>query len=253
MSEIESFAAEFATEQQTELQPAENAEVSHVDETATTADPEETPKVETEEKAETEGEYKERTRKQFEKLRLERLQAKKEADDLRAQLNELSATKELTDVEQLDKYIDQRAEQRIKERQTAEKIDRTYKEGIKNISTFQESLNNLQMVGVGDDLMEAILDAGDNSAVIIDFLGQNPDIAEQIKALSPVQMGRQLAYIENQIAERKPKGEPKEAKVSKVPEPIKPLTSSGKTAKEPSPDDEDLTEWFALQRKKRTR
>lgn len=45
--------------------------------------------------------------------------------------------------------------------------------------------------------------------------------------------------------------EKKEVKTSKVPEPIKPLSSGGKSPKEPSPDDEDLTEWFELQRKKR--
>jgi hypothetical protein len=142
--------------------------------------------------------------------------------------------------------IEQEAEKRIEQRQTQEKISKVYNEGVKNIPTFQESLNNLQMVGVDDGLMNAILDS-EKASTILDFLGQNAEIAEKIKVLSPVQQGRQLALIEQTIIE----SEKKEVKTSKVPEPIKPLASGGKSPKDPSPDDEDLTEWFALQRKKR--
>lgn len=245
--EIESFDIEFnRTEANTELQPAENAENTHVEPAATTAENENT---ESENKEpETKEEYKERTRKQFEKLALERIHAKNEADSLRMQLEALKASQnsDLSEADQLQNLIEQEAEKRIEQRQTQEKISTVYNDGVKNIPTFQESLNNLQMIGVDDGLMNAILDS-EKASTILDFLGQNAEIAEKIKGLSPVQQGRQLAMIEQAIIE----SEKQQVKTSKVPEPIKPLTSGGKNPKEPSPDDEDLTEWFALQRKKR--
>ena len=181
-------------------------------------------------------------------MALERIQAKNEADSLRMQLEALKASQnsDLSEADQLQALIEQEAEKRIEQRQTQEKISTVYNEGVKNIPTFQESLNNLQMVGVDDGLMNAILDS-EKASTILDFLGQNAEIAEKIKGLSPVQQGRQLAMIEQTIIE----SEKKEVKTSKVPEPIKPLSSGGKSPKEPSHDDEDLTEWFALQRKKR--
>ncbi len=247
MSEIESFDAEFNRVDPPELQPAKNAE-THVEPAATTAE-NENPKTEDKTKEpETKEEYKERTRKQFEKLALERIQAKNEAESLRMQLEALKASQnsDYTEAEQLQSLIEQEAEKRIEQRQTQQKISAVYNDGVSKIPTFQESLNNLQMVGVDDGLMNAILDS-DKASTILDFLGQNAEIAEKIKGLSPVQQGRQLALIEQAIFE----SEKKEVKTSKAPEPIKPLASSGKSAKEPSPDDEDLTEWFALQRKKR--
>lgn len=247
--DIESFDIEFnRTEANTELQPAENAEKTHVEQAAPTAENENTESDNKESEPETKEQYKERTKKQFEKLALERIQAKNEADSLRMQLEALKASQnsDLSEADQLQALIEQEAEKRIEQRQTQEKISTVYNEGIKSIPTFQESLNNLQMVGVDDGLMNAILDS-EKASTILDFLGQNAEIAERIKGLSPVQQGRQLAMIEQTIIE----SEKKELKTSKVPEPIKPLSSGGKSPKEPSPDDEDLTEWFALQRKKR--
>lgn len=246
--EIESFDTEFnRTEESTELQPAENAE-SHVEPAAPTAENENPESDNKEPDKETKEQYKERTKKQFEKLALERIQAQNERDALKMQLEALKASQnsDLSEADQLQSLIEQEAEKRIEQRQTQVKISTVYNEGIKNIPTFQESLNNLQMVGVDDGLMSAILDS-EKASTILDFLGQNAEIAEKIKGLSPVQQGRQLAMIEQTIIE----SEKKEVKTSKVPEPIKPLASSGKSAKDPSPDDEDLTEWFALQRKKR--
>ena len=67
MSDIESFDKEFnRTEESTVLQPAENAEKTHVEPAAPTAENENPEPENKEPETETKEQYKERTKKQFE-------------------------------------------------------------------------------------------------------------------------------------------------------------------------------------------
>lgn len=84
------------------------------------------------------------------------------------------------------------------------------------------------------------------------YLGNNPDVIDRLNAMSPVQVGREIAKIERQLEAKlnTTKAEISPAKVTKAPAPVAPV-GSAKTASTVSPDDMDFEAykvWRARQR-----
>jgi hypothetical protein len=89
--------------------------------------------------------------------------------------------------------------------------------------------------GLPTPVGEAILDS-DDPAALLHHLGTNPDVAADLRGLSPVQVARRIARIEADMSK------PREPKVSNAPKPIAPV-KSGKTDTTGLSDDLPLDEW----------
>lgn len=75
----------------------------------------------------------------------------------------------------------------------------------------------IERTGLPTPLGEAILEA-EKPHALIHWLGANPEVASELKGLTPVQLGRRLDRIERDMAEaRKPK-------TSTAPKPLEPVT-----------------------------
>ena len=80
---------------------------------------------------------------------------------------------------------------------------------------------------------------------VVYFLGKNPGEAERIASLPPFQQVREIYRIENRLSSPPPK------RTTKAPAPIEPVTSTGKTELQYSPDmsDKEYAEWRARHKK----
>jgi hypothetical protein len=76
-------------------------------------------------------------------------------------------------------------------------------------------------VGKPTALGEAVLDA-DDPAAVLNYLGNNPDIAADLHGLTATQVARRIARIEIELAK------PKEPKQSTAPRPVTPVKAASK-------------------------
>jgi len=108
--------------------------------------------------------------------------------------------------------------------------------GAAKFADFGDAVKNFSLLGGPSvPLLEAIVDLGpDAGAKVFYDLGKNPDEAARILALPPVKMAMALS----KMASAAPKAIP----VSKVPEPIKPVTG-GNTRTDGEPDPKNMAEW----------
>lgn len=83
---------------------------------------------------------------------------------------------------------------------------------------------------------DAVLDSEDPAA-LLNYLGKNPDVAAELKGLSPAALGRRIGRIEAQI-NAKPQPKP----VSKAPDPVKPIGATRGTS---SPAEMSMEEYVA--------
>lgn len=101
-------------------------------------------------------------------------------------------------------------------------------------------------------LMEVIAEA-DKPHAILNYLGENPDIAGEIADLSIARQARRIAQIEAELS--RPKDPPPPKAVSKAPKPIEPVKPGGRASDEPPI--EDTKAWIEWSNKqdalKRTR
>lgn len=145
--------------------------------------------------------------------------------------------------------IEQRVEQRASEvatvREAAAKANKVFEAGTKefggdafksSVAVVQEEAGPLyQRNGMPTALGEAITDS-DNPAALLHHLGQNPEIAEELKGLSAAQLGRRIARIEASMTTNK------EPKASNAPKPLAPVKGGGATG-DPSPSSPDYMAW----------
>jgi hypothetical protein len=96
-------------------------------------------------------------------------------------------------------------------------------------------LFDAQRGGLPTAVGEAILDS-DDPAALLHHLGTNPDVAADLRGLSPIQVARRVARIEAELSK------PREPKESKAPKPITPV-KSGKTDTTALSDELPLDEW----------
>jgi hypothetical protein len=122
----------------------------------------------------------------------------------------------------------------------------------KKLDGFDEAVNAVaeevpftDRKGRPTPFIEAVLDA-DKPAEILHWLGKNPDEAAKFATLTPAQIGRHLAKLEDQIAR-----EAKD-KTSGAPKPLEPLRGGAKGEKEPSSmTDAEFAAWRKAQIAKR--
>lgn len=145
--------------------------------------------------------------------------------------------------------IEQRVEQRAAEvatvREAAARANKVFEAGVKefgadafksSIAVVQEEAGPLyQRNGMPTALGEAITDS-DNPAALLQHLGQNPEIAEELKGLSAAQLGRRIARIEASMSAAK------EPKASNAPKPLTAVKGGGATG-DPSPSSPDYMAW----------
>jgi DNA anti-recombination protein RmuC len=82
--------------------------------------------------------------------------------------------------------------------------------------------------GTPTQFMEAVLEVSDKPSELLKYLGDNPDISEELANLSPYKLAKKLDRIEREMAD-----DPK-SKISSAPKPIEPVKSGGKAKKDPS-------------------
>jgi hypothetical protein len=95
--------------------------------------------------------------------------------------------------------------------------------------------------------IEAVMDnKPEKAAEVLNWLGNNPDEAAQFNGLSPAQIGRRLAKLEDRL-EREAKG-----KTSSAPQPLTPVTAKAVGDKDPKTmTDAEFAAWRKAQISKR--
>lgn len=137
----------------------------------------------------------------------------------------------------------QEASRMLAEQRFADQCNKVYSSGKAEFPDFDQSVANLQMVGVSRDFLE-LATSSDVGAKLLHHLGTDLDEAARIASLPPVQMAREMTRLEfklSQPAAPKP--------VSKAPAPITPLGSS--TTNDVDPARMSDAEWYAQRQKTR--
>jgi hypothetical protein len=134
--------------------------------------------------------------------------------------------------------VKQEATRLLAERSFNETCNKVYAAGKAEFPNFDESVANLQLVGVSRDFLE-LATSSDAGAKLLHHLGANLEEAERIASLSPVQMARELTRLEFKL------GQPAPAKpVSNAPAPISPIGGTQGGSKSPSEmTDNEFAKW----------
>ena len=137
----------------------------------------------------------------------------------------------------------QLAEQIANKREFDKRSDQVAREGQKRfgsafveaVKTFAEEAGPLfDANGLPTALGEAVLDS-DDPAALLQHVGQDDDLAAELRGMRPTQMARRLAQIE---AELKAPPQPKQSTAPKPVAPVKPTASGGSLS-----DNLSIEEW----------
>lgn len=221
--------------QQQEGAPEQNAEL---------AQPQTDAAPEADQSPESEGETLTDDQKTIRKLqrRIDRLTAgrgaaTREAELLREQMAQLQQKPQGQDDDEpkavsrqdIDRLANERARELHRQQTVAARADAVIKSGQK-LQGFTEACNAVaeevpftDQQGRPTPFIEAVLDA-DKPAELLHWLGNNPDEAAALANLSPAQLGRRLAKLEDRL-EREGKTS------SKAPTPLTPVRGVGQPAK----------------------
>jgi hypothetical protein len=207
------------------------------------AEPEQTPDVAQPEEAEqTEASAKEELtseqktikalQRRVDRLTAGRGAASREAELLREQLAQLQQKPEGQEDDQrldpkaIDRLATEKAQALMRQERLATRVQKATAEGSKlagSAKAFTEACNAVaeevpftDAKGVPTAFIEAVLDS-DTPAALLNYLGKNPDEAAQFVDLSPSQIGRRLAKLEDRL-ERDGKEQ-----TSKAPTPLTPV------------------------------
>ena len=144
--------------------------------------------------------------------------------------------------EDIDRLAEERAREIATVQEVAQRSNEAFKDGLKTFgdafkssvaAVIEEAGELITTRGTPTALGEAILDS-DKPAELLHYLGQNPDIAESLQGLSAARLGRRISAIESEM---------KQAKVSKAPQPLKPVTPKGAPLAKPESQMTDA-EWY---------
>lgn len=235
MTDEVTSATQGAPEGEAAPTPAEN--------TAPETGTEQTPQVETQPEQTPEPEKKTPWfQRRIDELTRDKWEEKRRADALAATLEAMRkgqqpeaqqpSNQNTPDVETL---ATQKAQELVRQQAFNEACNKAYDAGKSEFGDFEESITNLRMVGaLREDLIDAALAAGDGHKVLY-HLGQNPDEAARIAALSPTRMAIELVKVAQTAAKPKP--------VSSAPAPIKTVDGTSKGDPTALSDDLDYSEW----------
>lgn len=187
--------------------------------------------------------------KRIGELTREKYEAKRAADDARAEAERLrQAIAQGQQGDQngeadVDALAMRKAEKLVAEQRFNESCNKVYSDGAKEFQDFDKAVGNLQMVGVSREFLE-MATAADAGHKILHHLGNDLDEAARILALPPLKMARELTKLELKLSQ--PAAKP----VSRAPDPIKPI-GSGRTTDTGLSDDLPIDEWMRRDQKLR--
>lgn len=218
-------------------------ETVEIESEATPETTEETPE-QAEEKAKKEPWFQKRIG-ELTKEKYEAKRAAEQAADETRQLREYIEANQQGDepAGNVQALVKQEAAKLIAERSFNESCNKVYATGKTEFSDFDESVANLQMVGMNRDFLE-IVATSDAGHKVLNHLGNDLDEAARIAALPPLQMARELTKLEYKL------GQTPNKPVSKAPAPIKPIGAGGSTSNGLS-DDIPINEWMRRRDKER--
>ena len=212
---------------------------------ATTGDEGETPET-AEEKAKKEPWFQKRigelTREKYEAKRAAE-NAAHEAQKMREYVAQLQQGNQPDGGLDVESYVTSKAAELVAERSFNESCNKVYETGKAEFPDFDQSVSNLQMVGMNRDFLE-IVSSSDAGHKVLNHLGNDLDEAARISALPPLQMARELTRLEYKL------NQPQSKPVSKAPAPIKPIGAGGSPTSGLS-DDLPIEEWIARRNKER--
>jgi len=137
--------------------------------------------------------------------------------------------------------VQQEAARMLAERSFNETCNKVYAAGKAEFPNFDQSVANLQLVGVSRDFLE-LATSSDAGAKLLNHLGANLEEAERIASLSPVQMARELTRLEFKLSQ------PTVKPVSNAPAPISPINGTKGGSKSPDEmTDVEFAKWRKTQ------
>lgn len=168
-----------------------------------------------------------------------------------------------TDADYFEALADYKAEQKVSEfrkQQQAEALNKAEQtQTATRFELYQERVaasleaipDYAEVVGASDvpaapHVLESILDS-DSGPQLAYHLAKNPELAEQLNAMTPVQAAREIGRLEAQLAQPKTETTPPK-RTTNAPAPINPVRgSNGQFSK--APEQMSDAEWYASQRK----
>lgn len=169
-----------------------------------------------------------------------------------------------SDADYFEALADWKAEQKVSEfrkQQQAEALNKAEQtQTATRFELYQERVaasleampDYAEVVGASDvpaapHVLESILDS-DSGPQLAYHLAKNPELAEQLNAMTPVQAAREIGRLEAQLAQPKTETPPPK-RTTNAPPPINPVRgSNGQFTK--SPEQMSDAEWYAAQRNK---
>lgn len=169
-----------------------------------------------------------RLQRRIDRVTAARYQAEAEARQLREQLQRVSQQRSQDDEpeqlrpEDIERLATEKAAQIAQAREVQAKVDSVLQAGrsIKDFDSLCNSVNeeiSFYDNGRPTAFMEAILDS-DKPHELLAYLGQNPEALDGLHGLSAARLGRRIEAIEREM---------RSTKVSKAPQPLKPVTPKG--------------------------
>jgi len=161
-----------------------------------------------------------------------------------------------SDEEWLDARVDWRAEQRDKRNAEQERQQRdqsvhaTYMERADHFTAehpdFNEVVNGIRMAPDVAPGVQAAIMGRPNGAEVAYYLGQNPDVCEELSQMNPADAVAEIGAISYELMPKKTSPTP----VKRVPAPLTPVGGSSRVAQNLS-DIEDTDAWIARRRLER--
>lgn len=199
-----------------------------------------------------------RLQRRIDRVTAARYQAEAEARQLREQLSRVQQQPQPQELEQqgqqirpedVDRIASERAQYMREMESVSKRSTEIRDELMKEVgdrlpdvlsSVIEEAGPLARADGRWTPLGEAIADC-EAPAAVLKFLADNPDTAAELNGLSATRLGRRLDAIERQI---------KEARVSKAPAPLKPVTTNKGAPTAKAESDMTDAEWYAARRKR---
>jgi hypothetical protein len=229
------------TETEQAQTPAETSTESGTEQTAQgTEQPQEAPKPKTD-----------WAQRRIDQLTREKHEERRQREALAAELAQYRQPTEQQQSQQpgqpqdIDQLVEQRAAQKLADRQFNDACNRVFQAGVKADPNFETNLRTLQSVGeISRDFLEVVTDM-DEGHKVLNHLGANPDEADRILSLPPLKQARELAKIEASLGKAPPP-----PPVSKAPAPISPVGSRTTPAEpEEFASTEEYAAWVRKNRK----
>lgn len=141
----------------------------------------------------------------------------------------------------IEELVTKRAEEIAQQKAMAERGQSVSKVGAEQFPDFMSAVQTLDALGISGEQVQSLLGMDDAHKVIYS-LGKNPEEAERILSLPPLQQGRELERLASKPAPVAPT-----KAVSQAPAPVKPIDGGVTTEKDPSKM--SSAEWMAWREK----